>query len=137
MCRTSPRTTTIDSTFTVVNSTGTYVKKVSNDWPLTVDISLLFNSDGTVDQTTAINQNYDLTQEETLNGKATSFSQLHDGVTPTDTLEFDSNFNLIGNENQSSSQTYYENNSTGYCYSQSLTAANNVLTAVTNGAGCH
>ncbi len=131
------QTTTIDSTFTVVNSNGTYVDKFSTGWPLIVDISLLFNSDGTVDQTTSINQNYNQNQQETHNGQATSFSQVHDGVTTADTLEFDSSFNLIGNENQSSSQAFYENNSTGYCYSRSLTAANNVLTAVTNGVGCN
>jgi hypothetical protein len=129
--------TTIDSTFTVVNSAGTYVDKVSTGWPLTVDIGLLFNPDGTIDQTTAINQNFDRNQEATLNGQVTSFSFLHDGVTPTDTLVFDSNFNLIGHQDQSSAQKYYEYNLTGYCYSRSITAANNVLTSITDGVGCN
>ena len=129
--------TTIDSTFTVVNSAGTYVDKVSTGWPLTVDIGLLFNPDGTIDQTTAINQNFDRNQKATLNGQVTSFSFLHDGVTPTDTLVFDSNFNLIGHQDQSSAQKYYEYNLTGYCYSRSITAANNVLTSITDGVGCN
>ena len=129
--------TTIDSTFTVVNSAGTYVDKVSTGWPLTVDIGLLFNPDGTIDQTTAINQNFDRNQEATLNGQVTSFSFLHDGVTPTDTLVFDSSFNLIGHQDQSSAQKYYEYNLTGYCYSRSITAANNVLTSITDGVGCN
>ena len=129
--------TTIDSTFTVVNSAGTYVDKVSTGWPLTVDIGLLFNPDGTIDQTTAINQNFDRNQEATLNGQVTSFSFLHDGVTPTDTLVFDSNFNLIGHQDQSSAQKYYEYNLTGYCYSRSITAANNVLTSISDGVGCN
>jgi hypothetical protein len=131
------QTTTIDSTFTVVDSAGTYVEKASTGWPLTVDISLLFNPDGSVDQTTAINQNFDQNLEETLNGQVTSFSVLHDGVTPTDTLELNSSFNITGNENQSSAQNYYEYNLTGYCYSRSITAANNVLTSITNGVGCN
>ena len=129
--------TTIDSTFTVVNSAGTYVDKVSTGWPLTVDIGLLFNPDGTIDQTTAINQNFDRNQKATLNGQVTSFSFLHDGVTPTDTLVFDSSFNLIGHQDQSSAQKYYEYNLTGYCYSRSITAANNVLTSITDGVGCN
>ena len=131
------QTTTIDSTFTVVNSAGTYVEKVTAGWPLTVDISLLFNSDGTIDQTTAINQNFNQNLQETLNGQVTSFSVLHNGVTPTDTLELSSSFNIIGNENQSSAQNYYEQNLTGYCYSRSITAANNVLTGITDGVGCN
>jgi hypothetical protein len=129
--------TTIDSTFTVVNSAGTYVDKVSTGWPLTVDIGLLFNPDGTIDQTTAINQNFDRNQKATLNGQVTSFSFLHDGVTPTDTLVFDSSFNLIGHQDQSSAQKYYEYNLTGYCYSRSITAANNVLTSISDGVGCN
>jgi hypothetical protein len=129
--------TTIDSTFTIVNSNGTYVSKYTNDWPLIADISLVFNSDGTIDQTTAINQSLSQNERETLNGKLIAYSELHNAVTPTDTLIFDSNFNLLGNENQSSAQTFYDYNLSGFCYSESLTAANNVITSVTNGAGCN
>ena len=129
--------TTIDSTFTIVNSNGTYVSKYTNDWPLIADISLVFNSDGTIDQTTSINQSLSQNERETLNGKLIAYSELHNAVTPTDTLIFDSNFNLLGNENQSSAQTFYDYNLSGFCYSESLTAANNVITSVTNGAGCN
>ena len=61
---------------------------------------------------------------------------MHNGVTPTDTLEFNSSFQITGNENQSSAQSYYAYNNAGYCYSKSLTAANNILTSITNGQGC-
>ena len=128
--------TTIDSTYTVVDSAGTYVNTVSNDWPLNMDIFLVFNPDGSGTQTTTASQNFDKNQEATLNGNVVSFNEVHNGVTPTDTLEFNSSFQIIGNENQSSAQKYYDNNLNGYCYSRSLTAANNVLTSITNGVGC-
>jgi hypothetical protein len=58
-------------------------------------------------------------------------------VTTTDTLNFNSGGGFTGNSNQSSAQTYFGSNSTGYCYSRALTAAANVLTTVTNGQGCN
>ncbi|MFY9645477.1 MAG: hypothetical protein WAK29_09880, partial [Terriglobales bacterium] len=105
-------------------------------WPLTVDISLLFNPDGSGTQTTTINQYFETEQEATHNGKTTSFGLVQNRVTPTDTLEFASGFVVTGNENQSSAQRYFAANSTGYCYSRSIAAAANVLTSITNGVGC-
>jgi hypothetical protein len=129
--------TTIDSTSTVVNSAGTYINKVSQAWPMTMDIVLAFNPDGSGTQTTTVNQNYNKNEEATLNGNVVSFSELHNGVTPTDTLEFAPGFVVTGNENQSSAQNYYDYNIDGYCYSRTITAAGNVLTSVTNGVGCN
>jgi hypothetical protein len=40
------------------------------------------------------------------------------------------------NSNQNSKQTYISKDSFGKCYSRTLTAAANVLTAVENGQGC-
>ena len=129
--------TTVASTTTVNNSAGTYVNKVSWGWPMTMDIVLNFNPDGSGTQTTTVNQNYSENQEATLNGQVVSFSILDDTVTPTDTLEFNSSFQITGNENQSSAQKYYVFDLTGYCFSRSITAANNVLTSITNGSGCN
>ncbi len=131
------QSTVIDSTYTTVNSAGTYVNKITKSWPMTMDIGLLFNPDGSGTQTTTVNQNYDKNQEATLNGKIVSFSELHDGVTPTDTLEFAAGFVITGNENQSSAQTYYDYSINGYCYSRTITAAANVLTGITTGVGCN
>jgi hypothetical protein len=128
--------TNITATTTVVDSAGTYVDNVSTGWPMSMDIVLAFNSDGSGTQTTTVNQNYAVEDEATLNGNVVSFSNVHNGVTPTDTLEFNSSFQITGNENQSSAQSYYAYDMTGYCYSKSLTAANNILTSITNGQGC-
>ena len=129
--------TVIHSTVATVDGSGRHHDKVNYNWPMTMDIGLVFNSDGTIDQTTSVNQYFERDEEATLNGQAVSFNLVQNRVTPTDTLEFDSSFNLIGNENQSSAQTYFASDSSGYCYSRSIAAANNVLTSVTNGVGCN
>ncbi|MGA9506880.1 MAG: hypothetical protein WBV31_20740, partial [Terriglobales bacterium] len=69
-------------------------------------------------------------------GVATSFTLLQNRVTATDGLEFNSSGQITGNENQSSGQRFFQSNSTGYCYSRSLQAAANALTAIINGEGC-
>jgi hypothetical protein len=128
--------TIINATTTVVDTAGTYVDNVSTGWPMSMDIVLAFNPDGSGTQTTTVNQNYAVEDEATLNGNVVSFSNVHNGVTPTDTLEFNSSGQLTGNENQSSAQSYYAYDMTGYCYSKSLTAASNILTGITTGQGC-
>jgi len=126
--------TTIASTTTITNSAGTYVNQSNSAWPMTMDILLLFNPDGSGTQTTTISQNYNQNQQATLNGQTVSSSELHNGVSPTDTLEFNSSGYITGNEDQSNAQTYYEYDSNGYCWNRTITAANNVLTSVTGGA---
>jgi hypothetical protein len=128
--------TDIDSTTTVVDSAGTHVDNVTNAWPMTMDIVLAFNPDGSGTQTTTVNQDYSVQEEGTLNGNVVSFSLLNNQVTPTDELDFNSSFQITGNQNQSSAQTYYAYDISGYCYSKSITAANNILTGITTGQGC-
>ena len=128
--------TTIASTTTITNSAGTYVDQVSWTWPLTADISVLVNPDGSGTQTTTINQNYAKNEEAWLNGDVVAYEVLHNGVTPTDTLEFNAEGYITGNKDQSSGQDYYDYNINGYCYSKSTTAANNILTSITTGQGC-
>jgi hypothetical protein len=131
--------TTIKSVVTTKNAGGTFRDTVNYNWPITVDITALYNSNGTAVQATAINQYFDREEENTRNGQTTSFSLLENRVTPTDTL-----FLIVspcctttGNQNQSSAQNFFASDSSGYCYSENLTAANNVLTGITNGRGCN
>jgi hypothetical protein len=129
--------TTIHSTVTTKNSGGTFVNYVNHDWPLLLDITLKVAPDGSETQTTKSNQYFEADQNAKHNGQSTSFSLLKDRVITTDTLNFDASGNFTGNSNQSSSQNYFQSNSTGYCYSRDITAANNVLTSVTDGQGCN
>jgi hypothetical protein len=129
--------TIIRSTVTTDNLSGKFVNTVDYFWPLTVDIGLLFNSDGSGTQTTKISQEYQRDSAATHNGQATSFSILRNHVSPTDTLEFNSSNKITGNKDESSAQSFFESDSTGYCYSRSLGAANNLLSSITNGVGCN
>ena len=128
--------TNIDATTTVVDTDGTHVDEVSSAWPMSMDIVLAFNPDGSGTQTTTVNQNYTVQAEGKLNGNVVSFSVLNNSVTPTDTLDFNPSFQITGHQNQSSAQNYYDYDISGYCYSKSLTAANNILTSITSGQGC-
>jgi hypothetical protein len=129
--------TTIYSAVTTKNAGGNFVNTVNHHWPMTMDITLLFNSDGSGSQATTVNQYYERDQETRHNGQPTFFSLIQDRVTPTDTLLFDSSGHVTGNQNQSSAQSYFASDSTGYCFSRDITAAAGLLTSVTNGQGCN
>jgi hypothetical protein len=128
--------TTIRSVITTKNAGGTFRDTINYNWPLTVDISLLFNSDGSGSQTTSMNQYFERDQEDTRNGVITSFALVENRVTPADTLNFAPGFAITGNQGQHSAQNYFASDSSGYCYSRGLTASGNVLTGITNGRGC-
>jgi len=129
--------TTIHSIVTTHNASGNFVDIVNQTWPLKLNITLLFNPDGSGSQATTIDQYYERDQEVRHNGQATFFSLIRNRVTPTDTLDFAPGFVITGNTNQSSAQNYFSSNSTGYCYSRNITANTGVLTSITNGAGCN
>jgi hypothetical protein len=129
--------TTVKSVVTTKNLGGTFRDTTNYNWPVTVDISLLFNPDGSGSQTTAINQEFESDQEHTLNGHVVSFNLVRNRVTPHDTLNFAPGFVITGNQNQFSTQDYFASNSNGYCYGRGLVASANVLTNILNGIGCN
>ncbi len=131
------QTTTIHSVVTTHNAGGTFTNTVNQDWPLTLSYLQTVQPDGSFKVTTTIDQYLERDQEARHNGQATTFSLLRNRVTPADTLDFDSSGNLIGNENQSSAQNYFQSNSTGYCYSRIITANTGLLTSITDGQGCN
>jgi len=131
------QSTTIHSVVTTHNAGGHFIDTVHQSWPVKLNITLLFNPDGSGIQTATINQYYERDQEARRNGQVTSFSLIRNRVTPTDTLDFDPSFNITGNQNQSSAQDYFASDSTGYCYSRSITASTGVLTSIANGQGCN
>jgi hypothetical protein len=104
-------------------------------YPLTVDISLVLNDDGSESQTTSIKQGYDGGEAGVVGGVPVLSSVANDLAT-TDTLLFDASGNLTGYQNRSSSQTYTSRSLSNGCYSRAITAANGVLTGVTDGQAC-
>jgi hypothetical protein len=129
--------TAIHSVVTTHNAGGIFTDVDTQTWPLKLNFTLLFNPDGSGSQATTINQYYERDQQAKRNGQATSFSIVRNRVTPTDTLDFAPGFVVTGNTNQSSAQNYFTSNSSGYCYSRSITASAGLLTSVTNGQGCN
>ncbi|MGB9234138.1 MAG: peptide-N4-asparagine amidase [Terriglobales bacterium] len=127
---------TVHSVVTSKNPTATIVTTVNHDWPLVLDINYLVAPDGSAAETTTSNQFFEADEAARRNGIATTFAEAQNRVITTDTLNFDSSGNFTGNSNMSSSQKYFGADSTGYCYSRSITAASNVLTSITDGVGC-
>jgi hypothetical protein len=119
------------SSYTTVSQTGvpSVVYYQNYAWPLTVDISLAFLSNGNINQTTNAKQTYQLNTSTTQSGKVTYTSSLTNAAQHLDTLEFDSSFNLLGNTGQSSGQqyNYYDSSSAGYYCA--ISAVANLLTA--------
>jgi hypothetical protein len=97
-------------------------------YPLTLNISEVFASDGSLSlQTTSQQQfKYDVLEPFFV-------STTENEVTSTDTLQFDSSFNLTGHSGQRSSQRYKYLDSRSADYSCELAAQNNTLTAVSDG----
>ena len=128
--------TTIYSAVTTNAPGNTFLNVINHNWPLLLNITLLFNPDGSITQTTTINQYNERDQTVRHNGKVTLSSLIQNRVTTTDALDLNSSFQITGNQNQSSAQNYFKTDSTGYCYSRDITAAANVLASITNGQGC-
>ena len=120
----------------VKTSGGAAPTKFTNqsfNFPLTVDISLAFLSNGDINQTTTADQLYQATTDTVQTGKLSNGNSLSNAAQHTDTLELDSSFNIIGNTGQTGAQQYSYVDSTGAAYSCSLSAAANVLTAFSSG----
>jgi hypothetical protein len=103
------------------------------NFPLKLDISLAYLSNGNINQTTTAHQLYQAMDSTVQRGKIVYASAVSNSAQHTDTLEFDSSFNLLGNTGQSGAQQFYSVDSTGKTYACSLSAAANVLTAFSPG----
>jgi hypothetical protein len=124
------QTSSASSTTTVATKgQPNVVTTKSFQFPLTIDFSQAFTSTGGLNQITKIWQTYDFDQTTKQNGILTYTSLLTNAANHQDTLEFDSNFNLIGNINQSASQLFNDTDSTGTNQVCIITAAANVLTS--------
>ncbi len=102
-------------------------------FPLVVDINEVVLSNGDINQTTNAKQTYQLNVSTNLLGPKGFVSSLLNTARHADTLELDSSFNLLGNTNQSASQSYRYSDQTGASYNCQLSAVANVLTAFSSG----
>jgi hypothetical protein len=124
------------SSVTKTQGDGESVSVDNFDWPLQLDFAFVINPDGSAFQKTTIQQAYKNKEAVTANGGPASFSSVSNSVSPSDTLLFDSSFNITGSQGQANTQEYVSRDSSGRCFSRTITAANGVLTSITDGIGC-
>jgi Peptide N-acetyl-beta-D-glucosaminyl asparaginase amidase A len=104
-------------------------------YPLTVDIALAFNADGSASQTTTIHQAFD--DEEVAAGGGPPVSRvIADSIATKDTLLISAAGSITGFQDRDSSQSYFSRGTGLACYSRSLASQDGLLTAVVDGAGC-
>jgi hypothetical protein len=114
-------------------------KETDFSYPITASFDEEVLSDGNITQQSSVDQKFQREETDTLEGIPIFKSRVSNEVTPTDLALFiatPNGFELGPNSNMSSKQTYVSNDSFGNCFSRTLTAAANVLTAVENGASC-
>lgn len=128
--------TTVDSTITTRDASGVTTNKEHLRYPLNLAYAFGPNPDGTWYQTTTSDQKLQSTKATLVNGSQVFSSRLADEVHATDTLNWDANFNFLGPTNGHTWQTYVYKDSTGDCYSRTVSATNQKLTSVTDGAAC-
>jgi hypothetical protein len=121
------------ATTTSGGGAATAVTNQSFSFPLNMDISVAYLSNGNINQTTNAPQNYQLSVSTVQKNAVTYSSSLVNYGQHVDTLNFDWSFNIIGNTGQSSSQQYNYFDSTGAAYVCSISAAANVLTGFSEG----
>jgi hypothetical protein len=106
------------------------------EWPLDLGFTFSINPDGSGQQTTTIRQQFQSAAVHHGDNGPASFSVVSNTVTPSDTLLFDSNFNITGNTGQQSTQDFFSNDSVSGCFSRQITASAGLLTSITDGALC-
>ncbi len=130
------QTSTLDSTTTTKDAFFVNTTEQHFSYPLTIDFSFLVNSDGTETQATTVAQKDLVSESKSLNGLRYYDSNLSNEVNATDTLDINSSGSLTGNTGSKTSQTYTANDSSGNCYSRTITAVTQVLTSVEDGTNC-
>ena len=103
-------------------------------YPLNIDFSFIVNSDGSLAQTTKVDQQFLLDTKDHTNGSAVFTSTENNHVQSQDTEAVSAAGVLT--ITPSSTQTFSFQDSKGTCFSRTLTSAHNILTGVTNGQGC-
>ena len=118
--------TTVQTTATTSSgSTGTLDTLT---YPLSVDIKLLFDANGNVQQLANIGQDLQVNRLQFVGGNESATSSSNNSIDVADTLLLNSSFNLLGHKNQASSAELSFYKAHVPCFQRYLAAANNILT---------
>jgi hypothetical protein len=120
-------TSTVDATVTTAAVAGTSVVQKHTSNPLHLLVNESQNGDGTYEVTTTAGTREDYTTQ----GPGDAYTNSSEDVQSTDAIQYDSSFNYLGDNGQGSTGSYTSSDSLGNTYSETLTAANFVLTGVT------
>jgi hypothetical protein len=128
-------TSNVTSTSTRTDRSGTSSQRQNWSFPLKLDYTFGSTPDGYA-QTTTVDQRHGNDHSENTAQQPHYSDSLDYQDQAADTLLFDANFNVTGHSGQQASQSYQYQNTSGQCYSRSITAASGAVTAVNDGAGC-
>ncbi len=123
-------------TTTTTANGATYVKNDHIDFPIQYNFSETINPDNSGSETLAIGQQLTENISTTENGKETYSSTTTDQVGPVDELVFDASGNLTSEPIDTNTETYTYKDSLGHCWNRSVSAANALVSAVSDGKGC-
>ena len=134
------QTSTINGTTTTQTGLLTTAKKTSVSYPFNGGYLETLETNGNIDQTSSIAQNFLRSEAETLEGIPILQSNVSNQLTSQDTAVFvpsPTGFSLGSTSGQKSTQSYVFKDSLGNCFSRTLTATNSELTNVANQKDCH
>ena len=133
------QTSTVDAKTTTQHGFLVDSSETHTSYPFTINLSDTFLASGSVPQVTSVDQRYEKSETDTLEGFPVFQSNESNEVATQDSTEFvfsDGGYSLGPSTGQSSKQTYIYNDSHGNCYSRTLTAADLLLTKVQNQQDC-
>jgi hypothetical protein len=131
------QTSTVDSKTTT--QTGILTEQVTKHWsfPLKLDYTFLQNIDGTYTQIVSADQRHEVSESMAINGFPIASSDTVEQVKSSDTLVYNSTLSAVNAVGPTSSSAgYISKDSTGNCWSRSLTSQDRVLTSVQDGKSC-
>jgi hypothetical protein len=122
------QSTSISSSTTTTNGSNQTVATVQYSWPVQLDYTFNFNSDGSYQLNTRLHQKFNKNVMVNVNQRPSYSSSFSDMVMPTDDLYVDANGNATPS-NQGNMEVYQYQNSDGACWNETVQAAAGVLTA--------
>lgn len=133
------QTSTVNQKTTTQDGFLFTTKENDVSYPFNINYLETVESNGDIGQVSTVDQNFQRNETDTLEGFPIFRSSTSNEVSSGDTATFvasPTGFSLGPNSGQSSKQTYVYHDTLGNCYSRTLTAADNKLTGVKDGASC-
>jgi hypothetical protein len=126
--------TSISSSTTTRDQRNFTTRNTQFSWPLDLTYDYTGNADGSYQQSSRIDQEFDKSSLLRVNRRPVYFSSFSDEVSPRDTLSVDANGNVT-THGQANNEEYQYSNSNGSCWNERIRAEGGTLTSV-HGGNC-